>query len=418
MATKKEVVLAKSKKIDWPEHCTDVEFEQWATLGWEELRVLLAIMGTDIALQPKGKDKDELVDTMLVKLALDTVIGQHAYEMIVLKKAPEGYVPDQTAFTDRRFREETNALLRQLKDDALLETVGKAKRDAEEIRRQALSTALEAVTKEARAWLDTHMAKHREIVIKSGSSTRVVKGRTHSCFDRVLKLAAHRKNIALVGPAGCGKTFLAEQVAQALDLPFAAQSMSAGVSESTFTGWLLPMGKNGEYTHVPAPFLDVYEGGGVFLFDEADNADANMLVFLNMSLGNPKFFLPIRRGKTEVKKHKDFVAIAAMNTYGHGGDMRYVGRSQLDAATLDRFRIGMVSMDYDYDLEAALVSHEVHRWGMKVRQAITNGGIERIMSTRSLIDAHDMVEAGWTLDQVREAYFSDWTQDERRLVQP
>lgn len=38
-----------------------------------------------------------------------------------------------------------------------------------------------------------------------------------------------------------------------------------------------------------------------------------------------------------VKKHKDFIVCASGNTYGTGADRKYVGRLEIDAATLDRF---------------------------------------------------------------------------------
>ena len=404
MATKKSVVVPK-RTVKWAEHCTDVEFEDWETLSPEELRVILSILGIGIHSTAHIKKKDALVDRMLVQMALDTVLGQYAYELVVLHKASVGHTPTLNAFNDLRFKEDVKQLLHTLREGAVAEAVRLAHEQAK--------LQSEQVVKD---WLDERVAQYREVVVRSVAGTAKVTGKTHKAFSKVLQLAGARKNICLVGPAGCGKTHMAAQVAEGLKLPFAAQSMSAGVSESAFVGTLLPTGKGGEYVHLPTPFLDMYENGGVFLWDEMDNADANLLVFLNMALGNKSFFLPIRKGAVEVKKHKDFVAIAAMNTFGHGGDMKYVGRSQLDAATLDRFRIGMVMMDYDDELEESLVKPSVLSWGREVRRALVSSGIERIMSTRALLDASDMLSVGWDLQQVKEAYFTDWTRDERSLV--
>ena len=367
--------------------------------------MLLAILGTEVAFTTHIKDKGQLVDKMLVTMAQDTVLGQYAYEVVVLHKIAVGYTPTLTAFNDRRFKDDITTLLHTIREAAVTEAVRLSHAQA--------SAEAERIMKK---WLDERVEQHREVVVKSAAGNVKVAGKTHAAYPKVLQLAGARKNICLVGPAGCGKTHMAAQVAEGLKLPFAAQSMSAGVSESAFVGTLLPTGKGGEYVHLPTPFLEMYENGGVFLWDEMDNADANLLVFLNMALGNRSFFLPIRKGATEVKKHKNFVAIAAMNTFGHGGDMKYVGRSQLDAATLDRFRIGMVTMDYVAGLEQSLVKPDVLTWGRAVRTALTTSGIERIMSTRALIDASDMIEAGWTMTAVKEAYFTDWTADERRLV--
>ena len=225
------------------------------------------------------------------------------------------------------------------------------------------------------------------------------------------------KNIMLDWPSGCGKTFFAEKVADALDLPFASASCSAGMSESMLTGWLLPVEEGGKFSYVPAEFVKMYEKGGLFLLDEVDAADANLLVYINQAIANDHFFIPQRHKKTKIKKHKDFVMMAAANTFGNGADMMFVGRNQLDAATLDRFRIGMITMDYSDKVEEATVSPKVLVWGRKVRMAIRNHRLRRTMSTRFLQDVTEMVSTcKWDKDRWERAYFADWSADEQRKL--
>jgi len=245
-------------------------------------------------------------------------------------------------------------------------------------------------------------------------------GATHPAFRKVLELASQRLNVMLVGPAGCGKTYLAEKVAEALGLPFSSVSCSIGMSESQITGWLLPMGEGGSFEYVPAEFVNRYENGGVFLLDEIDAADANLLVVLNSALANGYLFLPQRTDKPKAVKHDDFVLIAAANTFGNGADREYVGRNQLDAATLDRFRAGVVMMDYDPSLEEALIPTDVLEWGRKIRQRIRELGLRRIMSTRAMLDMAKMAKAypyTWGKPEAwNEAYFADWPEDEKESV--
>lgn len=254
------------------------------------------------------------------------------------------------------------------------------------------------------------------LVVREPEGKVKVKDRTRREFKRVLQLAAARKNILLVGPAGCGKTHLAAQVAEALDLPFGSMSCTAGASESQLTGWLLPVGESGKFEYVPSVFVQLYERGGVFLLDEIDAADPNLLLIINQALANGSFFLPQRLGNPEVKRHKDFICIAAANTYGHGGDMVYAGRERLDGATLDRFRVGLIPLDYDAELEEALVEQQLLRWGRAVRARIAELKLRRVLSTRFLIDASDMLAAGWDYEEVVEAFFADWPKDERNKV--
>lgn len=236
------------------------------------------------------------------------------------------------------------------------------------------------------------------------------------CFETVLDLCKNRVNCLLVGPAGCGKTHLSRQIAKALDCDYAAQSCSAGMSESAFSGWLLPIKENGQFTYVQSEFVRIYENGGVFLFDEIDAADSNTLLFLNQALANGEFFLPQRFENPRIKRHDDFVAIAAANTFGNGATALYSGRNLLDGATMDRFRMGIVPMDYDSNLEEQLINKDVLKWGRAIRHTITNKNLRKIMSTRAMIDATKMHKSGWDISKIHKLYVSDWSLDDLKIL--
>jgi MoxR-like ATPase len=266
--------------------------------------------------------------------------------------------------------------------------------------------------------IDERDAKAYEpIKIEGVVKPKKLKARPHAAFERVTQLASQRVNVLLVGPAGCGKTHLGKQAADALDLEFGSISCSAGMSESQLAGWLLPTGAGGKFEYAPSPFVSLYENGGLFLLDEIDSGDPNTLTFINKAIANDGFFVPQRLKQPFVKRHKDFVCLAAANTYGNGADSMYVGRNQLDAATLDRFRAGTVTMDYDRDLERELIHPQVLKWGWSIREKIGAQRLRRIMSTRVMLDLTKMTEAyKWTEKEWGRSYFSDWSDDERRRV--
>ena len=96
----------------------------------------------------------------------------------------------------------------------------------------------------------------------------------------------------------------------------------------------------------------------------------------------------------------------------------YSGRNKLDGATLDRFMIGKVYMDYDLEVEKVLCPNEsLHKLLLGIREAINEMDLERAMSTRFMSDAYDMVEEGWTFKQVTDAFFCGWREDERTKVE-
>lgn len=169
------------------------------------------------------------------------------------------------------------------------------------------------------------------------------KGRIqHAYFQALLRIVAARRNAWLCGPAGSGKTTSAHEVATALGLKFYAKSVGPQVTESSLIGYQDANGKT-----VRTQLREAFEFGGVFLLDEVDAASPAVLVVINALLANGVASFP----DAVVAKHPDFVLIAGANTIGLGADRQYVGRQQIDAATLDRF----VLLDWPYDprIEAA-----------------------------------------------------------------
>lgn len=245
----------------------------------------------------------------------------------------------------------------------------------------------------------------------------------HPLFEKVLRLAVAGVNVLLVGPAGCGKSHLAEQVAKALDRPFGSLSLTAGTSESALVGRLLPVGEGGRFGYVESPFARIYGGGGVFLLDELDAADANMLLVTNSATANGHIEIEQRAAgglSTRVDRHADCVLLAAANTFGNGASAQYVGRGALDVATLDRWYV--VSMTYDRDYEGRLfigAGGDVEafgQWVWKLRDSSETAGLRRIVSTRMIQKGTLALRAGVPLAEAKADLLAGWTSAELQKV--
>ena len=94
--------------------------------------------------------------------------------------------------------------------------------------------------------------------------------------------------------------------------------------------------------------------------DEVDAANAGVLTIINALLANGYCSFP----DGVIKRHDGFRCICACNTYGRGADRQYVGRNQLDAATLDRFAV--VDFEYDDNLERMIAGNDA--WVDKVQR--------------------------------------------------
>lgn len=148
----------------------------------------------------------------------------------------------------------------------------------------------------------------------------------------------------LHGEAGSGKSTAAEHAAATRGMTLRALSLNPMTSKSDIVGY---NDANGKYN--PSGFREVYENGGIFLFDEMDNGNASVVALVNRALSGWQNEFPDR----PVDRNWNTRIIAAANTIGKGATAQYVGRNALDAATLDRF--AMIPWDIDEHLEDLLM---------------------------------------------------------------
>jgi cobaltochelatase CobS len=259
----------------------------------------------------------------------------------------------------------------------------------------------------------------RAIEVVSLDHTVRIEERTNPVFERVLKLIACGENVLIVGPAGCGKTHLVEQVAKALGRRFGMLSGSAGASESQIMGWLLPS-DGGRFEYQPSEFIELYEGGNsIFLFDEYDAFDGNMLLCANSALANGHITVPQRLGNQRVNRGENVGIVATANTYGTGADPIYSGRNQLDGATLDRFIV--VEMTYDAALEkdmakaGGLNDSQIERFH-GLRSKVEKAGLLRVISTRALKKTISNMRCGMDFGMALQDLATGWSADEKQRV--
>ena len=222
---------------------------------------------------------------------------------------------------------------------------------------------------------DEYGTIERKITTVVDGKKAEMRGIQHDKFETVLKFVANDEPVFLTGPAGSGKNVLCKQVAEALGLKF--YFTNAVTQEYKLTGFT---DANGNY-HA-TQFYKAFKDGGVFMLDEMDASIPEVLVILNAAIANRYFDFPAPIGYVEA--HPDFRVIAAGNTTGHGADFEYVGRNQLDGASLDRFAV--VKIDYSQAIEdnVALGNKELAQFCRDFRKSADKNGVNVIVSYRAI----------------------------------
>ncbi len=232
-----------------------------------------------------------------------------------------------------------------------------------------------------------------KIELKTDKGTRTLKDEMrHYLFPEILTAVDANIPVALIGPAGSGKSTVTRQIADALELKFYLQNSVSG--DHQLAGYLDAYGK-----YNTTSFREAFEKGGLILIDEVDTSDAGALKWINTALANGYAMFPDQ--PDPINKHADFRVMIAANTFGNGSDRVYVGANQLDASTLDRF----VFFDYRYDEKMERIMSGNLAWAERVQELRKAAMKERariVISPRATINGAKLLTQGWSQTTVEE----------------
>lgn len=225
----------------------------------------------------------------------------------------------------------------------------------------------------------------------------------HEKFEEVLKFVSQNEPVFLTGEAGTGKNVICKQVAKALGLQF--YFSNAVTQEYKLTGFTDAMGNYQE-----TQFYKAFKNGGLFMLDEIDASIPEVLVILNSAIANKYFDFPAPIGYTEA--HPDFRVVSAGNTFGEGASYQYVGRNQLDGASLDRFACVNVGYDRNIEMRVAENDAELCDFADMVRAICKKKNIQIIVSYRSIQRIHKMEKLIGLPETLKSCLFKNITKKE------
>lgn len=212
----------------------------------------------------------------------------------------------------------------------------------------------------------------------------------HEQYETIKTCLEANIPVYLAGPAGSGKNFTVEQIANELGWNFYFSNSIQ--QEFKLTGFIDAGGNYHE-----TEFSKACKDGNdcIFFLDEIDASIPEVLVLLNAAIANGYFEFPTGRVNLE---HVHFVA--AGNTVGSGADELYTGRLVLDQATLDRFAI--IEFDYSMNIEMSITNNnrELVNYIRDLRKQAKEYGIRATFSYRCMTMVTKLEKTNMNLDVI------------------
>lgn len=213
----------------------------------------------------------------------------------------------------------------------------------------------------------------------------------HEKFNDVLTAVMENANPYLIGPTGCGKTYMVSQLCRILDMSF----IDIGYinEEYDILGFQTA---NGGYSR--PNFYRCYKYGKIAFCDELDNGNSRATVKLNSFLGNTKDAGYNFPNGEFVKRHGNFRIIAAGNTAGNGADSNYNTREKIEESVQQRFT--PIYVGYDNEIERAIIGQytAVFEFIVRFREATNAWSRKSHMSASGIITTRDTARIRKYLD--------------------
>lgn len=233
-------------------------------------------------------------------------------------------------------------------------------------------------------------------------------------------------NVFLVGGAGTGKTYLAEQLV-------AKQALNRGFLTINCSQWTAPTEIIGGQTmdgYQEGKLIEAWQKGLVLILDELPKIDPNTAGLLNDALAKSKVKdAVIFNGRREsFVKHKDFAVIATGNIYPDKESMVYGANNKQDLSLLDRFAGSVYYIEKNPAIEKRIIQNLLV-WSLcdKLRSAIEELKYDAQVSLRLMMNANDSLriemkryqekedaDSGKTLKRTIDNYLSTFTEVQRK----
>lgn len=207
-------------------------------------------------------------------------------------------------------------------------------------------------------------------------------------FQKMVDDLVMGNNVFLVGGAGTGKTYLAENLLAKSAL--GRQHIIINCSQ-----WTSPTEIIGGQTmdgYVEGKLIEAWLHGYVLILDELPKIDPNTAGLFNDALAKTKIpnAVIFNARKESFAKHSNFACIATGNIYPDKESMTYGANNKQDLSLLDRFSGSVYWVEKNPSIEKQIIQNDM-LWSIcdKMRSAIDELKYESQLSLRFMQNARD-----------------------------
>jgi midasin (ATPase involved in ribosome maturation) len=253
-----------------------------------------------------------------------------------------------------------------------------------------------------------------------------------TAFHKIIDDVMMGNNVFLVGGAGTGKTYLAEQLVSkmALGRPHITINCSQWTSPTEIIGGQTMDG------YVEGKLIEAWQHGYILILDELPKIDPNTAGLFNDALAKTKIpnAVIFNARKESFVKHPDFGCIATGNIYPDKESMIYGANNRQDLSLLDRFSGSVHFIEKNPDIEQDILQNNMI-WSIcdKIRYVIEELKYEAQMSLRFMLNARDTYDLemtrfhkpaknkipaniGKTLKNAVDSYLSTFTEVQKKNI--
>jgi nitric oxide reductase NorQ protein len=222
-------------------------------------------------------------------------------------------------------------------------------------------------------------------------------------YDYAIK---HKKNVAIEGEAGTGKTTSAKHYAFIRNLPFYSFSSSVGAEYSQLFGKVI-IGDDGKPTWQDGVITQMWKTGGVLVIDEGNFLPPKIASSLHNAFDDNRILTLLDKKGEIITAHPNLLVILSYN-------QGYRGTNRMNEAFLDRFTFKL-QFEYDINIEKKFIpSKTLLELFASMRADALNGLYETPLSTRLLKNFVELCGLGYEF--AVQNLLNNFADDERGSV--